>query len=137
MNSQKLENILNLALQTEKKEQNAESDINVGYNFAENTWELIVKYNGDLTFVESLGGTVEELILGYAIIIIPENRIPELIERPEIEYVEKPKRLFYSLLDSKRVSCVFQVQSPPFSLSGRGVLIGVLDSGERVIIMSS
>ena len=129
MNSQKLENILNLALQTEKKEQNAESDINVGYNFAENTWELIVKYNGDLTFVESLGGTVEELILGYAIIIIPENGIPELIERPEIEYVEKPKRLFYSLLDSKRVSCVFQVQSPPFSLSGRGVLIGVLDSG--------
>ena len=95
MNSQKLENILNLALQTEKKEQNAESDINVGYNFAENTWELIVKYNGDLTFVESLGGTVEELILGYAIIIIPENRIPELIERPEIEYVENGFPVFF------------------------------------------
>ena len=129
MDSQKLENLLNVALQTEKTEQNFESDIGVGYDFANKTWELIVKYNGDLTFVESLGGTVEELILGYAIIVLPEDKIPELVQRPEIEYVEKPKRLFYSILDSKRVSCIFQVTTPPLSLSGKGVLAGVLDSG--------
>lgn len=129
MDSQKLENLLNVALQTEKSERNFENDTDVGYNPAENTWELIVKYNGDLTFVESLGGTVEELILGYAIIVIPEDRINELVQRPEIEYVEKPKRLFYSLLDSKRVSCIFQVATEPFNLSGKGVLVGVLDSG--------
>ena len=64
MDSQKLENLLNVALQTEKTERNFENDIDVGFNPLENTWELIVKYNGDLTFVESLGGTVEELILG-------------------------------------------------------------------------
>lgn len=129
MDSQKLENLLNVALQTEKTERNFENDIDVGFNPLENTWELIVKYNGDLTFVESLGGTVEELILGYAIIVIPEESIPELVQRPEIEYVEKPKRLFYSILESKRVSCVFQVTSAPFNLSGKNVLIGVLDSG--------
>lgn len=129
MDSQKLENLLNVALQTEKTERNFENDIDVGFNPLENTWELIVKYNGDLTFVESLGGTVEELILGYAIIVIPEESIPELVQRPEIEYVEKPKRLFYSILESKRVSCVFQVTSVPFNLSGKNVLIGVLDSG--------
>ncbi|MBQ8040032.1 MAG: S8 family serine peptidase [Lachnospiraceae bacterium] len=129
MDSQKLENLLNVALQTDKNVLNSGNDIGVGYDSVENTWELIVKYNGDLTFVESLGGTVEELILGYAIIVIPEERIPELVQRPEIEYVEKPKRLFYSILDSKRVSCIFQTVTVPFNLSGKGILVGVLDSG--------
>lgn len=129
MDSQKLENLLNVALQTEKKQRNSENDIDVGFNYAENTWELIVKYNGDLTFVRELGGTVEELILGYAIIVIPEDKIMQLVERPEIEYVEKPKRLFYSILDSKRISCIFQVTEMPPDLSGRGILIGILDSG--------
>ena len=129
MDSQKLENLLNVALQTKKNEGNYENDIDVGFNYAENTWELIVKYNGDLTFVRELGGTVEELILGYAIIVLPEDKIMQLIERPEIEYVEKPKRLFYSLLDSKRVSCIFQVTTEPLGLSGRNVLVGILDSG--------
>ena len=129
MDSQKLENLLNVALQTKKNEGNYENDIDVGFNYAENTWELIVKYNGDLTFVRELGGTVEELILGYAIIVLPEDKIMQLIERNEIEYVEKPKRLFYSLLDSKRVSCIFQVTTEPLGLSGRNVLVGILDSG--------
>lgn len=129
MDSQKLENMLNVALQTDKTERNFNNDIDVGFNPTENTWELIVKYNGDLTFVELLGGTVEELILGYAIIVIPEERIPELVERPEIEYVEKPKRLFYSVLESKRVSCILQVVTSPFGLTGKNVLVGVLDSG--------
>ncbi len=129
MDSQKLENLLNVALQTDKTAVNFENDIGVGFNPRENTWELIVKYNGDLTFVQGLGGTVEELILGYAIIVIPENRIAELISRPEIEYVEKPKRLFYSILESKRVSCIFQVTAEPFGLSGRNTLVGILDSG--------
>lgn len=129
MESQKLENLLNIALQADKSSENFRNDIGVGYDGETKTWELIVKYNGDLTFVESLGGTVEELILGYAIIVIPEERISELVQRPEIEYIEKPKRLFYSILDGKRVSCIFQVVTNPFNLTGKNVLVGVLDSG--------
>ncbi len=129
MDSQKLENVLNLALQTDENQRNLSNDMSVGYDSETEKWELIVKYNGDLTFVESLGGTVEELILGYAIITIPQNRIEELINRDEIEYVEKPKRLFYSLLDSKRASCIFQVTQGNIDLSGQGILIGILDSG--------
>ena len=70
MDSQKLETLLNVALQTDKNERNSSNDNDVGFNMAKNTWELIVKYNGDLTFVRELGGSVEELILGYAIIVI-------------------------------------------------------------------
>lgn len=129
MESQKLENILNVALETDKNAKNGPNDNDVGFNMVENTWELIVKYNGDLTFVRELGGDVEELILGYAIIVIEEDKIPQLIRRPEIEYVEKPKRLFFSLLNSRRVSCILQVERKPFELSGKGILIGILDSG--------
>ncbi len=137
MNSQKLENSLSLALQTNENERKMSSDMNVGYDFETNRWELIVKYNGDLTFVESLGGTVEKLLAGYAIITISENQIARLLEYNEIEYVEQPKRLFYSLLNGKRVSCIFQVKAGDNGLNGTGVIIGILDSGERVIIMSS
>ena len=52
MDSQKLENLLNVALQTGKSERSEGSDIGVGYDAKENTWELIVKYNGDLTFAQ-------------------------------------------------------------------------------------
>ncbi|MBR3807814.1 MAG: hypothetical protein IKJ15_05525, partial [Lachnospiraceae bacterium] len=46
MDSQKLENLLNVALQTDKNGPGFEGDTSVGYDFAEKTWELIVKYNG-------------------------------------------------------------------------------------------
>ncbi len=34
-------------------------------------------------------------------------------------------------------SGITQVQRPPLNLTGRGVVIGIIDTGERVIIMSS
>lgn len=133
MDSQKLENLLNLMLQTDKMDRNLEDDSGVGYDENTDSWELIVKYNGNLDFVRDLGGSYEELILGYAILVIKEERIPELINRSEIEYVELPKRLYYSILNGKRASCIFQVAQTPLELSGKGVLVGILDSGERVM----
>lgn len=133
MDSQKLENLLNLMLQTDKMDRKLEDDSGVGYDENTDSWELIVKYNGNLDFVRDLGGSYEELILGYAILVIKEERIPELINRSEIEYVELPKRLYYSILNGKRASCIFQVAQTPLELSGKGVLVGILDSGERVM----
>ena len=48
---------------------------------------------------------------------------------PQIEYVEKPKRLFFQAANGRRVSCVPPVQNPPFSLFGSGVLVAIIDSG--------
>lgn len=129
MESQKLENLLNVALETTNRDEIFSNTIGVGYDKDTNSWELIVKYNGNLDFVRSLGGTVEELILGYAIIIIGEDAIEELIKRPEIEYVEIPKRLFYSVLNGKQVSCIPRLENSPYFLSGKNILIGILDSG--------
>ena len=132
MDSQKLENILKVALQTDKNERNSSNDSDVGFNITENTWELIVKYNGDLTFVRELGGNVEELILGYAIIVIPEDKIQQLIERPEIEYVEKP-----FILDTQDTQSFSSTGITSFknntNLTGKGTLLGIIDSVKRNI----
>ena len=42
MNSQKLENLLNLALDSTMEEREKSLDLDVGYEAAEERWELIV-----------------------------------------------------------------------------------------------
>ena len=49
METQKYENMLNLALQTPPDERKKSQNLNVGYEEADNSWDLIVKYNGNLT----------------------------------------------------------------------------------------
>ena len=57
--------------------------------------ELIVKYNGSLEKLESPVIHVEPLINGYAIVTIREDFIDAFSELDEVEYIEKPKRLFF------------------------------------------
>lgn len=48
MDSQKNENLLNLALDTAPGERERSLELNVGYDIQERTWEVIVKYHGSL-----------------------------------------------------------------------------------------
>ena len=48
MDSQKNENLLNLALDTPMAQRDKSMELNVGYDKEDSTWELIVKYHGDL-----------------------------------------------------------------------------------------
>lgn len=129
MLSQKNENILNLALDASPQEREKSMELDVGYNPGEKQWTLIVKYSGSLERVRQIAVRVTELLNEYAIIVIGESQIEELIRFPQIEYVEKPKRLFFEVLNGKRVSCINEVQNTRFSLSGQGVLVAVIDSG--------
>ncbi len=103
MDSQKLENLLNLALDTPMAQRDKSMELNVGYDKEDSTWELIVKYHGDLRQGLSVLYVlprqdlirVEELIAGYAILTVPESMIDALSDVEEIEYIEKPKRLFF------------------------------------------
>lgn len=109
MDSQKYENILNLALDTPEEERARTLELNIGYEKEDNTWELIVKYHGDLReglssfFARPQGNLlqVEELIAGYAILTVPEVFMEALSDVEEIEYIEKPKRLFFQTLQGK------------------------------------
>ena len=129
MPNPKLENILNLAMETPEAEREKSLNLNVGYEKTTNSWEVIVKYNGDLTRLEQSGIIVERLIAGYAILTVPEPLLESLAELEEIEYVEKPKRLYFDIENAKAVSCIPQVTVRTPFLTGEGCLIAVLDSG--------
>ncbi|MBQ4563894.1 MAG: S8 family serine peptidase, partial [Lachnospiraceae bacterium] len=94
--------------------------------------ELIVKYNGDLTFLEEEGISVVTLYGGYAILEAPVNRLREIAKLPQIEYLEVPKRLYFSVNQGKTASCITSLQRRDATapgLTGRGVLVGIIDSG--------
>lgn len=137
MTSQKQENLLQLALDSTKEEREKSQILNVGISEERNLWEIIVKYHGNLKSIENEEVQVEELLGGYAIITLPEQKIAALASLEEIEYLELPKSLIYGVNEAKQSSCISQVQTSPLSLTGEGVLLAVIDSGERVIIMSS
>lgn len=131
MNDQKAENLLNLALDATEAEREKSEALNIGYNQEEKTWELIVKYNGDLSEITALMPEIQviELSNEYAIMTVPESMIELLTGFSQIEYIEKPKRLYFSINKGKSVSCINPLQTGYLGLSGRGVIVAVIDSG--------
>ena len=129
MDGQKLENILNMALDVTNQEREKSLELEVGYHPVNKEWDLIVKYSGNLKKVKELDATVVELKNGFAIITIREFLIPALLDITEIEYIEKPKRLFFQSWNGKRVSCISSVQNTRPFLFGKDVIIAVIDSG--------
>lgn len=129
MNNQKIENLLNLSLDATMEERDKSMVLNVGYNPLDETWELIVKYHGDLKGLANDVIKVEELLAGYAIVTIPQSLIGALADMEEVEYIEKPKRLFFSVNRGKQASCFLQVTEREPFLTGKGVIVAVIDSG--------
>ncbi len=127
--NQKLENLLNLSLDVSPDERSRSQELETGYDPQENVWELIVKYSGSLQPVRDLGIQVEEMRNEYAILTVPEPLIEAVSALPQIEFIEKPKRLFFVTDGAKTASCINVLQEPPGSLTGRSVLMAVLDSG--------
>lgn len=129
MDSQKNENLLNLALDTPLVERERSLELNVGYDMEEKNWEVIVKYHGNLQELAQLGIIVEELIAGYAILTVPESVMDSLAMIEQIEYVEKPKRLFFADIVGNSAACFAPGSMISQTLTGKGVLVAVIDSG--------
>lgn len=136
--SQKFENLLNLALETPEAVRLETQQLNSGYNASQNTWELIVKYHDTLDMLIPYGITVEYLIAGYAILTVPEELVESLSSVPSIEFVEKPKRYYFSPTTSSSPfsrtdfledACVYPITRRAPFLTGEGVLVAVIDSG--------
>ncbi len=127
MADQKLENMLELSLAANENQREKSENLNVGYDSQTKRWELIIKYSGELQLPESV--SVLPLYGGYAIISILETEIESLSQNPQIEYIEKPKNLVLSLYEARAASCITPVQNPPLSLTGKGIIVGIVDSG--------
>lgn len=80
MQSQKLENLLNQALNATESERERSQELNVGYNPVDQVWELIIKYSGNLETVRQISERVTELLNEYAIIHIRQSQISDLVQ---------------------------------------------------------
>lgn len=131
MNSPKFENLLNLALDATEREREKSVQLGVGYEPKENRWEIIVKYSGDIKRLQEQDARIRviELMNEYAILNVPEDAMNLVAAAPEVEFVEKPKRLFFAVNQGKSVSCINAVQTSRFGLTGKGVIVAILDSG--------
>lgn len=129
MNNEKIENLLNLSLDSTMAERDKSLELNVGYDKENQTWELIVKYHGDLARIASEQIQIELLTAGYAIVTLPQNLIEAFAKLEEIEYIEKPKRLYFERREGIIASCVLPLTQREPYLNGEGVLVAVIDSG--------
>ena len=128
-----MENLLNLALAATIQERERSASLSTGYDGETRRWELIVRHSLPLPDLSELGIEEEELIGQYGILRVPEQLIGLVSELPQVEYIEKPKRLFFAVNQAKAASCITRVQIPGSGdhtdLSGQGVIVAVIDSG--------
>ena len=148
MSNEKMENLLNLALDATEQEREKSLDLDTGYDREERTWEVIVKFGGTEAALKRLLAEkfpveydrirITNLRNEYAILLLPEHIVELVAALTEIEYMEKPKLLFFAVNNGRRVSCIDQVQtvgtvqgvvSSGRNLSGAGVIVAVIDSG--------
>lgn len=134
MDSEKLESVLSLALETEPDIRKKSDILRNGYDFKKNVWEVVVKYNGDISFLQERVESLEILLNGYAIIKATREQLENTLGEPQIEYVELPKSLVFNTYRAKQQSCIQSVAAGVEGLRGKGVLIAVLDSGIQYLL---
>lgn len=148
MDNEKIENLLNLSLNSTREERERSSVLETGYSSQEDTWEVIIKFSGEFQellqkFPQIRG---QELLYQYALLIVPESMVDIVAADKQVAYMEKPKRLFFAELnvfcnltkDSDQIKNRFVnrveenmvLPSTQFSDdTGKGVIIAIIDSG--------
>ena len=131
MADQKIENLLNLAAGSTNSEREKSENLGVGFDPQTDTWEIIVRYSGDiLSLTDRYPGIRIVPLLGqYAIVAIKQNQLDDFSDEEVITYIEKSKQLVFSVVQGRIASCINPVQTLPMQLTGAGVLTAVIDSG--------
>ena len=129
MPDQKIDNLLNLAMEATPQERAKSENLNVGYDSTAKLWDVIVKYSGPESGLGGDGIQVVPLLGGYAVVTLPETEIDAYSDRQQVEFIEKPKRLYFETLQAREASCILPVQTGANGLTGEGILVGVVDSG--------
>ena len=102
MPDQKIDNLLNLAMDATSEERAKSENLNVGYDSSERLWDVIVKYSGPESRLGGEGIQVVPLLGGYAVVTLPESEIKAYSAREQIEFIEKPKRLYFETFQGER-----------------------------------
>lgn len=129
MPDQKIDNLLNLAMDATPQERGKSENLNVGYDSSAKLWDVIVKYSGSESGLGGDGIQVVPLLGGYAVVTLPETELDAYSDREQVEFIEKPKRLYFETFEGREASCILPVQAGSNGLTGDGILVGVVDSG--------
>ncbi|MBQ3558001.1 MAG: S8 family serine peptidase [Agathobacter sp.] len=129
--NQKIETLFRAALDATPEERAKSSDLFIGFDASDNTWEVIVKHTGNLLSLKEKypSITVTELLNNYGILKLPESLIDTIASENTITYMEKPKQLFFEVTEGKQAACITTLQTRAPELTGRDTLVGVIDSG--------
>ena len=129
MPDQKIDNLLNLAMDATPQEREKSENLTVGYDSSAKVWDVIVKYSGPESGLGGEGIQMVPLLGGYAVVTLPESEIKAYSAREQIEFIEKPKRLYFETFQAREASCILPVQAGSNGLTGKGILVGVVDAG--------
>lgn len=127
--NEKLDNQLNLAMDLSEGNLSKSQELSTGYNPEDNSWDLIVRYGGNVDEIKNLANSVKELGGGYAIVNANKMFVDMIANLDSVIYVEKPKSLEFAIINGKRSSCINQVQIGRDGLFGEGVFVAIIDSG--------
>lgn len=102
--------------------------------YSNNYYDLIVEYT-DTKERYQFSSCVQELTQRYAIYYVNREGIPPMGVK-NYTYTAIPK--LFALVDEQAMDAagVLAIQNQPaLALRGRGILIGVIDTGERVVLL--
>ncbi|KIR03059.1 hypothetical protein P261_01874 [Lachnospiraceae bacterium TWA4] len=131
MENEKIENLLNVSLSVDESTRQRSDILSVGYSKEEKTWELIIRYINNLDEVYALSNEIEvfELLGNFAILKTPQSLVERIALLPSVIFVEMPKRLNFAIDRVKSDICVNFSLNETTNLTGKGVWIGIVDSG--------
>ncbi len=109
------------------------SSLYIGYNTADDSWTLILRYSGDIHDLEMeyLNKCIY-LLGGFAIIEIYTYNIDRLLRDPRILYIDKANYFSYGSVSNsyeKLSMCITNRFNSRYDLTGAGVCVGIIDSG--------
>ncbi|MDO5411732.1 MAG: S8 family peptidase [Lachnospiraceae bacterium] len=140
------ENVLNVSLNVSESKRMRSGILNTGYTPEGNIWEIVVRFSvyPEEFFAKYPQVVSFPLMSNYALVQIPQNLLAEFAQTPGIIYIEIPKRLylgdwtdeqkkkqfFSAAVDSVQESGIDSLRERlGIDLKGRGVLVGIADSG--------
>ncbi|MDD6400867.1 MAG: S8 family serine peptidase [Lachnospiraceae bacterium] len=105
-------------------------ELNAGIDDKTNTWELIIRYIGEISIVaQELLFEYVELLGGFYIIWINEKDIYSLLKYKGILYIDKTSILQLQEYDRRLCNNVCTLNNGQIKRNGKGVYIAVIDSG--------
>nr|WP_291580196.1 S8 family peptidase [Clostridium sp. UBA6640] len=130
--TEKVSGRLNLFLNLPRGIRNRVAQVYREIGIEGDTIELVVLYGTDAPIVreqvEALGGIFEDLGYGFGIVTITFDKVLDVGNIQQITYMEIPKSLYINSEVSNRAICQPAARFV-YGLTGKGVLIGFIDSG--------